>query len=149
MCALLEISVPLYSTESREKIETCIKNLLGDVPEFKEKKMKNHILLYSENLPVIGIEDFFNYIRNAEILDSIRLCAILDYIKKSVVLYFHKQALFAKKFAVITSDTSSPLGNVELRIKGKNPEAILDWLAPQTIDGKETRRRKFSEINYL
>ena len=38
MCASLTISVPLYSTENREKIEICISNLLGYVPELEELK---------------------------------------------------------------------------------------------------------------
>ena len=149
MCASLAISVPLFSTENREKVETCIFNLLGINPEFEERKIFNYSLLEAENLPISGLENFFNYIRIAQILDAVRSCSTLDFSKNSVVLHFHKQALFAKKFAVITSDTSSPLGNVELSIKGKNPENILDWLAPQTVEGRETRKRKFNEINSL
>ena len=149
MCASLAISVPLFSTENREKIETCIYNLLGIIPVFEERKILNHFLLEAENLPISGLEKFFNYIRAVEILDAVRFCATLDYSKKSVVLHFHKQALFAKKFAVVTSDTSSPLGNVELSIKGNNPEKILDWLAPLTVEGRETRKRSFNEINNL
>ncbi len=149
MCASLAISVPFFSTENRGKIETCIYNLLGVIPELEKRKIFNHFLLEAENLPISGLEKFFNYIRAAEILDAVRFCATLDFSRKSVILYFHKQALFAKKFAVITADTSSPLGNVELSIKGNNPEKILDWLAPQTVEGRETRKRKFNEISSL
>ncbi|NPD88098.1 MAG: hypothetical protein HGN29_05225 [Asgard group archaeon] len=149
MCASLAISVPLFSTENKEKIKICISNLLGVIPEFEERKILNNTLLEAQNLPISGLEKFFNYIRKVEILDAVRYCAILDFKRNSVVLNFHKQALFAKKFAVITADTSSPLGNVELSIKGKNPEKILDWLAPQTVEGRETRRIEFNEINNL
>lgn len=149
MCASLGISVPLYSTENRDKIEICINNLIGEIPSFEERKIQNCRILEAENLPISGLENFFNYIRKAEILDTIRKCAILDFSKSGVVLHFHKQALFVNKFAVVTADTSSALGNIELVIKGKNPEKILDWLAPQTFEGQETRRRKFSEINNL
>lgn len=149
MSTSLRISVPLFSTENREKIETCINNLLGEVPDFKERSIQNHSILETEDLPISGLENFFNYIRSKEILDAVRKCAILDFSTSSVVLHFHKQALFVKKFAVITADTASALGNVELSIKGKNPEKILDWLAPQTIEGQESRKRRFSEINHL
>jgi predicted RNA binding protein with dsRBD fold (UPF0201 family) len=149
MCASIVISVPFYSTENKKKIEACVSNLIGEVPNLEEKKIQNHIILEAENLSISGIETFFNYIREAEILDAVRKCAILDFSKSSVILHFHKQALFVKKYAVVTSDTSSALGNVELRIKGKNPEKILDWLAPETSEGRETRRRRFSEIKNL
>jgi predicted RNA binding protein with dsRBD fold (UPF0201 family) len=73
----------------------------------------------------------------------------MDYTKSALVFSLHKQALFAGKLAVVTADTTSPLGNVELWIYGSDPEKILDWLAPQTIDGREQTPRKFSEIKSL
>jgi predicted RNA binding protein with dsRBD fold (UPF0201 family) len=149
MSASLTISVPLFSTESKEKIMVCVSNLLGLTPEFSERKVLNFTVLEAENLPISGLERFFNYIREAEILDAVRYCATLDFARNSVVLNFHKQALYMNKFAVVTADTASPLGNVELSIRGKNPEKILDWITPQTIEGRETRKRKFSEISNL
>jgi len=149
MTVTLSLSVPVFSTENIKKIEESIENLLGEIPEYKINQLNNHKLLEAENLSVKGIEKFFNYIREAEILDAIRKCAVIDFNQRGVLLHFHKQALYVGRFAVITSDTSSPLGDFQLLIKGADPEKILDWLAPETFEGNEKRKRKFSEITSL
>ena len=142
----VSVKVPFYPTENKEKVIECVNNLIEEIPEYQELSINNHKLLVFNDIDVRSIENFFNYIRNAEILDSVRRCSSIDYSESSLIFSFHKQALFTGKFAVITSDTSSPLGNVELWIKGKDPERILDWMAPQTEDGREITHRKFKDI---
>ena len=145
----INVRIPFYSTESKAKLEICINNLLGYIPEISEEVISGERFLITEDCSVDKIQDFFNFIRETEILDAVRSCAIMDYTEPALVFNLHKQALFAGKLAVVTVDTSSPLGNVELRIYSRDPEKILDWIAPQTIDGKEQTPKKFSEINSL
>jgi len=145
----IKVRIPFFSTENKSKIEVCISNLLGYVPELSEKVISEERVLETEDCSVNTIHNFFNFIREKEILDTVRSCAIMDYANHALVFNLHKQALFVGKYAVVTADTSSPLGNVELWIFGKEPEKVLDWIAPETIEGKETIPRKFSEINSL
>lgn len=145
----IKARVPFYSTENKTKLETCINNLLGYIPELTEEVIFGNKFLVTEDCAVDKIQTFFNFIREAEILDSVRSCAILDYANSALVFNLHKQALYAGKFATVTADTASPLGNVELWIYGNEPEKILDWIAPQTIDGKEQTPKVFSEIDSL
>ena len=140
----INVRIPFYSTESKAKLETCINNLLGYVPEISEEVISGERFLITKDCSIDKIQIFFNFIRETEILDTVRSCAIMDYTKPALVFNLHKQALFAGKLAVVTADTASPLGNIELWIYGNDPEKILDWIAPQTIDGREQTPRKFS-----
>lgn len=140
------IRIPFYPTENEDKIKICVENLLGEIPEFQEKDLGEYKLLEKSDIDIRSIENFFSYIRKAEILDSVRRYSVIDYSENSVVFSFHKQALFVGKMAVIAPDTSSPLGNVELWIRGRDPEKILDWIAPQTEDGREITPSKFNDI---
>ncbi|GAI73498.1 unnamed protein product, partial [marine sediment metagenome] len=70
-------------------------------------------------------------------------------INESVTFLLHKQALYINKIAVITPDTSSPLGNVKLIIKGGNPIEILNWITPETSDGEELVIQKFRDYQKL
>ncbi len=145
----INVRIPFYSTENKSKLVTCINNLLGYIPEISEEVISGKRFLKTEDCSVDKIQDFFNYIRETEILDTVRSCAILDYSSSALVFNLHKQALYSGKLAAVTADTTSPLGNVELWIFGSYPEKILDWIAPQTIGGKEQIPRKFNEINSL
>jgi len=142
----VSIKVPFYPTENKDKVIECVQNLIGETPDFQEESMEDYKLLVTNDINVRLIENFFNFIRNAEILDSVRRCSSIDYSESSLIFSFHKQALYIGKIAVITSDTSSPLGNVELWIKGRDPEKILDWIAPQTEEGREITHRRFNDI---
>lgn len=143
----VRIIVPLFSTEDKEKIEKCVENLLGQQVNLVEKEKDGIKILMAEYVPMHTLSNFFQHIREAAISDSVRKCAYIDYTENRVIFYFHKQALYIGKLAVITQDTSSPLGNLELQLEYFEPEEILDWIAPQTTDGKEIRKRYFNEIN--
>ena len=142
----ITIEVPFFPTENRSKIIQCLENLIGEIPEIQEKEKNDHSIFIVDNIDIKTIESLFNYIRRAEILDSVRNCSLIDYNTRSVIFSLHKQALYTGKFAIVTPDTSSPLGNVNLMIQGKDPNQILDWFAPQTVDGKEIKPRRFNEI---
>ena len=146
MKPVLSVEIPFYSTESKEKIEKCLFNVLGLVPNLVEYQTDNHSSLIGKNVPLESLEGLFSYIRKAQILDTVRECIIADSIENQITINLHKQALYIGKIAFVTVDTSSPLGNIILRIKGKNAQEILDWFAPETIDGVEIKRSNFNQI---
>ena len=41
-----------------------------------------------------------------------------------------------KKLALVPKDEDSPLGAIHIEIQSRKLEEIIDWLAPETIDGK-------------
>jgi len=145
----ITVKMSYYSTENKQKLEQCFIHLLGELPEIQEVKDIETKKLVAENQPISSIRNFFFIIRERKILDTVRKCAFIDEINESVSFLLHKQALYVNKIAVITSDTSSPLGNVELIIKGGNPIEILNWIAPETSDGEELIRQKFRDYQKL
>lgn len=146
MTLSIYITIPVYPTESKEKVMHCFKTLLGFIPEVTEIDEKEYTLLKAEDIPFHSLEKLFLTIREQKILDTVRGCVELDFPANEIIVYLHKQALYAGKIAVITSDTTSPLGQVELHIGGKDPKALLDWLAPKTVEGKEVSPTKFSDV---
>ena len=146
MIPSVSLDIPFYSTESREKLERCITNLLGYLPPLTEVKARNYQVLKAEEIKIESLNAFFDYIRKAKILDTVRKCSYISKPEQELVFKFHKQGLYVNKIAIVTSDTSSPLGNLRLKIKSSDPLKILDWIAPETEEGFETKKRYFGEV---
>jgi predicted RNA binding protein with dsRBD fold (UPF0201 family) len=142
----MSLRVPLYPTEDEAKVRICFENFTENLPDIMLIEEDGLTYLIAEKLPVETLKRLFNYIRQNGILDAVRKCIKYDTISDSLVINFHKQALYMNKLAFITEDSSSPLGNVELRIKTNNLNDFKDWFAPRTEEGKEILPRKFSEI---
>lgn len=142
----LTIKTPIYATESRNKVEKCITNLLGYLPEIEEIKTKKYTMLKSKDAKIESLQKFFNYIRQAKILDTVRRCAVLDFKNNDLIFNLHKQALYVNRISVITSDSYSPLGNLQIIINSKDSMGILEWIAPKTEEGFELRKTYFGEI---
>ena len=146
MNPILTIKIPVYPTESRDKVEKCISNLLGYLPELEEEKTKEHTMLTSKDAKIESMQKFFDYIRQAKILDAVRNCAIIDKKNYDLIFNLHKQALYVNRIAVINSDSYSCLGNLQIIINSKRPIRILEWLAPKTEKGFVLRKTYFGEI---
>ena len=146
MTPILTIKIPVYATESRIKVEKCITNLLGYLPEIEEIKTKKYTMLKSKDAKIESLQKFFNYIRQAKILDTVRRCAVLDFKNNDLIFNLHKQALYVNRISVITSDSYSPLGNLQIIINSKDSMGILEWIAPKTEEGFELRKTYFGEI---
>ncbi|MHA1202238.1 MAG: RNA-binding domain-containing protein [Candidatus Heimdallarchaeaceae archaeon] len=146
MNLILTIKIPVYTTESRNKVEKCITNLLGYLPEIEEIETKEYTMLKSKDAKIESLLKLFNHIRHVKILDAVRKCAVIDNMNNDLIFNLHKQALYVNRISVITSDTSSPLGNLQIIINSKNPVRVLDWLAPRTEKGFELKKTHFGEI---
>ena len=140
------IKIPLFSTEDKTKVELCVNNLLEFLPELSELHENGKTFLLSENIDIEHLKPFFLYIRRHEIIDTVRRYAYVDSLNNEIIFSIHKQALTVGKIAVVTRDTTSPLGHLELKIRTNNHEKFLDWFAPETIDGKIQNPQKFGAI---
>ncbi|MHA1352530.1 MAG: RNA-binding domain-containing protein [Candidatus Heimdallarchaeaceae archaeon] len=147
MTLTISVKTPIYPTEDKEKIEKCIENLFDKKVKLKIIEERGVNFLYSSNIGIGLLKRIFSDIRQKKFLDTVRACAIIEN-EYTLLLYLHKQALCSKRIAVVTEDTSSPFGHIELRIQSENDtaEEILDWLAPKTEKGKEINPRSFREI---
>ncbi len=146
MNLILTIKIPVYATESRNKVEKCISNLLGYLPELEEIENKECTMLTSKDAKIESLQKFFDHIRRVKILDTVRKCAILDNTNNDLIINLHKHALYVNRIAVISSDTFSALGNLQIVINSNNPRRILEWLAPKTEKGFELEKTSFGGI---
>ena len=147
MSIKIDIKIPLYPTEKRERVLRCIENLVeGKINDIKEEEYRDYKILTIPNVPVNILSRIFSEIRQKKILDTVRECIEIDRMHNAVIIYLHKQALYNNKIAIITSDTTSSLGYVELWIYTEDPDKVLDWLATKTIKGVEIEKHEFNEI---
>ncbi len=144
----LEISlkVPLFSTEDKSKVESCIKNLLDFLPELKEVNENGITILTSDRIKIEALKHFYFQIRQSEILDTVRRQAHINPQTNQIIFIIHKQALLIGKIAVVSKDTTSPLGHLELIINAEDANKFLDWFAPHTVEGKIQNPSKFNSI---
>ncbi|UJG43646.1 MAG: hypothetical protein K9W46_00340 [Candidatus Heimdallarchaeum endolithica] len=147
MTLTISVKTPIYPTEEKEKIEKCFENLFDKKIKLKLIKEGENNFLYSSNIGIGLLKRIFSDIRQKKFLDTVRACAVIED-EYTLLLYLHKQALYSKRIAVVTEDTSSPFGHVEIRLQTEKntAEEILDWLAPKTEKGKELSPRSFREI---
>jgi len=146
MKPILTIKIPVYATESRNKVEKCISNLLGYLPEIEKIETTEYTMLKSKDAKIESLQKFFDHIRQAKVLDTVRKCAVINNKNNNLIFNLHKQALYVNKISVITSDTSSPLGNLQIIINSNNPIRILEWIAPKTEEGFVLKKTYFGEI---
>ncbi|MHA1199863.1 MAG: RNA-binding domain-containing protein [Candidatus Heimdallarchaeaceae archaeon] len=142
----ISIRVPFYSTEDKSKLEDAIRNLLGELPPLIETKVNDIRYLVSDEIKINSLRPVFKKIRQNEILDTVRRYSLIYPQAGKVIFIIHKQALYVNKIAVITKDTTSPLGNVELIVHTKDTEKFLDWFAPETLEGRILNPSKFNDI---
>ncbi len=142
----ITLKVPFYSTEDKTKIELIIKNLLGYLPELSETKIDDKVFLISDKVKIDSLKPFFLSIRQNEVLDTVRRCASIYPQEGTIIFNIHKQALTVNKIVVVTRDTTSSLGNLQLIIQTKDTEEFLNWFTPETFEGKILKNRKFNEI---
>ena len=90
MNPILTIKIPVYATESRNKVEKCITNLLEYLPEIEETETKEYTMLQSKDVKIESLQKFFNYIRHVKVLDAVRRCAVLDFKNNDLIFNLNK-----------------------------------------------------------
>jgi predicted RNA binding protein with dsRBD fold (UPF0201 family) len=117
MNVIVRVSAPVYPTEIEEKVRESITNLFPVELQIRDFGTPQ---LYGEgNLETLRL--LYRRLREDRILDTAR----------------HKQVAFAGKLNFPGGVES--LGSIYIEISAENEDSLLriiDWLAPETIDGK-------------
>jgi len=124
----VEIKTQIHPTEDLEKVEEAIKNLF---PDSEITVQGNEVIAYSNDL-----SRFREILRRQKILDTARAELTKNVRNNSIIIHLNKQIATVSKINFTEEDAIlSPL-RVTFRIYGIPVERFIDYLAPQTKDGK-------------
>nr|MDO8080839.1 RNA-binding domain-containing protein [Candidatus Freyarchaeota archaeon] len=134
----LEIEAPVYSTESREKVEKALKAIVDTTYTLSEKDWQN--ILHGRAQGLESVSKIYQRLRDQLIVESARKIMRRSIIGDTVVFYLHKQAAFMGKIHFCQPEAESPMGSIKVSIRSTNIEELVDWLSPKTVEGKPQER---------
>ncbi len=115
-----------YPTEDRERVRRCLLNIFPDA-ELSEEEGKI-------TATAGEMSRFKELIRNHRILDSTRAVMLRGTAGDRTTFLLNKQAAFVGK--VSFAEGNAPLGHIEVVIADDDIEALIDDVAPRTVDGE-------------
>ncbi len=120
-----------------ERVAEAIERIFpGLVMDIKENRIEAH------GGPE-AIENFRKLLREQKILDAARSVMFDGKVGDKIQFSINKQAAFMGKLSFPPEE--EPLGSLHVQISGS--EAIIDWLAPRTIDGRPTKEIGLAEVS--
>jgi len=131
------VKLIFYPSENQDKLIRVIKNVI-DVND------ENIFIKQESRFPIIfgiaegkkSIMKLYEGFRKQKTVQTAR-DQLLKRIKENYVEFMlHKQAAFVNKFHFCHSENESPMGPIWIRIESNNIRKLLDYLFPQTKDGK-------------
>ncbi|MEZ0345927.1 MAG: RNA-binding domain-containing protein [Infirmifilum sp.] len=131
---------PLYATEAADKVVKAIKNVLGfEVNECNIEGSERYQEVICRSESHKPLEKLSSLLRSQRILDAARSYITRSSSKATFTFYLNKQAAFQGRVSFCSFETGeSPLGAITVIIDlGEcNPDLFLNWLAPETRDGR-------------
>ena len=130
------VETPFNKTESFEKVCKAIKTLFFDA-ECIVDTIGNYKMINAKLMGLNSLSTLFNSFRNQKMLDVARRMMFRELHENQFTLYFNKQAAFVEKihFSLVDEETRL-LGPIKVTIASSNIEKVIDYLAPETEDGK-------------
>ncbi len=124
----VKIFCKICPSEDPEKVRDAVMNIFPDaVLEGTDERLEG-----------TGTADrFFDLIRKQKILDSTRSTMFKGVRRNSIVLHLNKQVATVGK--VSFTEPRTILGTIQVTIECDDPEAMIDFIAPRTVDGQEVR----------
>lgn len=138
----LELSVKtrVYPSENQEKVEQAIKNIFPEVNLEVEQNERGEKYLFGTKKGGAGLlKKIYIQLRSQRILDVARKKLIRNIAGETTDILLHKQAAFMSKVNFCAFEDAGPLGGIEVIITSPDIQTVIDWLAPQTVKGKEVK----------
>jgi len=122
------ISCPVYPSEVQEKVREAILKIFPDASiERAEDGFKGEA----------STGRFYDLIRKQKILDSTRSMMFKGLRGNKIVLHLNKQVASVGKISF--TEPRTILGTITVTIECDEPEALIDQIAPRTVDGEEVK----------
>lgn len=133
MNVTVKVSSLLNPTEMKEKVEKAISNFIPVELMIKESEINE---IYGEG-DIESLRKLRRSLREERILDTFRHILIDGIEGNTTRFLINKQVAHIGKLNIPAGEES--LGSIHVEISAQNREElmeIIDWLAPETIDGK-------------
>ena len=114
-----------FPTEDPEKVRLSLLNIF---PSAEVSEVEGGLEAVTDDL-----SRFKELLRNHKILDSARAVMLRGLLDDTTTFQLNKQAALVGK--VSFSEGRPPLGSIEVTISGEDMPALIDDVAPRTVDG--------------
>ena len=122
------ISAPVFPSEDPERVEKAIRNIFPDAElEFADGMFEGEA----------DLTHFSNLIRKQKILDVTRSVMTKGQRGRKTIININKQVAFVGKISY--TEEKTVLGTIKVILEDENLEALIDMIAPNTVDGEEVR----------
>ncbi|MDR1405071.1 MAG: hypothetical protein LBJ20_05850, partial [Candidatus Methanoplasma sp.] len=119
----VRVSCPVYPSEDKEKVKSAVMSIFPDaVLETAEHGLEG----------TATADMFRELIRRQKILDSTRAMMFRSVRGNKIVLHLNKQVASVGK--VSFTEPKTVLGTLQVTIECDDPEALIDIIAPKTVD---------------
>ncbi len=127
--ATVEIFCPVNPSEDPDKVRTAIESIFPDAElELNDGGFKG----------TASLDAFAKAIRRQKILDAVRGVMLSNVRGGTTRMSLNKQVATVGK--VSFADRRPVLGAIEVTVRDDDIEALIDRVAPMTVDGEEVRQ---------
>jgi len=118
-------------TESEEKVEMAVRNVLGRVSITVKPQGKGSVLT-AEASGQGSLVKLRSLLRTDRIRDAARKALFHSIRGKTISFCLNKQVAFAGHISFSEETAESPLGPLRVTITSDNPRQLIEWLAEKT-----------------
>lgn len=129
----VSLKAVIYPTENFEKVSKAVKNIFPDLGLEVEKR-EGYSIIKGKAKERKALEKLYKMLRKEKILDTARNMLMRTKQEDKVFFIINKQAAYVGR---LNLSVESTLGAIEVEIEDGNIDAFIDWLAPETFEGKE------------
>ncbi len=129
----VSLKAVIYPTENSEKVSKAVKNIFPDL-RLEVEKRKGYSIIKGKAKERKALEKLYKMLRKEKILDTARNALMRTKQEDKVFFTINKQAAYVGR---LNLSVESTLGAIEVEIEDGNIDVFIDWLAPETFEGKE------------
>jgi predicted RNA binding protein with dsRBD fold (UPF0201 family) len=121
----LTVKTKIHTTESLDRLEAAIRNVVKHVTTNVEKQ--GSLVGTSERIDSISI--IYEQVRARQSISVLRRMLMNNLRGRTTSFLLNKQAAAAGKVALIDNEGESPLGGIRISIQCDVIQQVIDWLA--------------------
>lgn len=128
----VDIQVEVNPTEDSSRVKQAVENIFGEL-EFEEKKKNTYKLLLAHGEGSDILAKFSYILRREQIRAAARAVLYQGLMGNTITFFLNKQVAYAGHISFCEPAGESPLGPIKIKIRSRNPEELIELLAPKTL----------------